>query len=130
MSAHCSFVITCWEMADLLTLLCVMYSFVVVSLPDGVLGHMWYLIVLSSVRCLLYFYILPLVDYGPNSRGSTSITNIERITKLQKILEADIPTPSADMFQIFKQSVIYVVFLFVKLCAAFDPRALRTAKIR
>ena len=47
---------------------------------------------------------MPLIDYGSNSWGSTSITNIERINKLQKraariILKADFTTPSADMFQ-------------------------------
>lgn len=49
-------------------------------------------------------YILPIIDYGSISWGSTSNTNIERINKLQKraariILKADFLTPSTDMFQ-------------------------------
>ena len=49
-------------------------------------------------------YILPMIDYGSISWGSTSNSNTERINKLQKraariILKADFTTPSADMFQ-------------------------------
>ena len=48
-------------------------------------------------------YILPYIDYGSVTWGSASVTNIERISKLQKraariILRADYDTPSADMF--------------------------------
>lgn len=49
-------------------------------------------------------YILPLLDYGSITWGSTSASNIERICKLQKraariILKADLNTPSTDMFE-------------------------------
>lgn len=49
-------------------------------------------------------YILPLFDYGSVTWGTTSTTNIERLSKLQKraarvILKADFTTPSALMFQ-------------------------------
>ena len=48
-------------------------------------------------------YILPLIDYGSNTWGSTSKLNIERLSKLQKraariILKADFDTPSSEMF--------------------------------
>ena len=48
-------------------------------------------------------YILPLIDYGSNTCGSTSKLNIERLSKLQKraariILKADFDTPSSEMF--------------------------------
>ena len=48
-------------------------------------------------------YILPLIDYGSNTWGSTSKQNIERLSKLQKraariILKADFDTPSLEMF--------------------------------
>ena len=48
-------------------------------------------------------YILPLIDYGSNTWGTTSKHNIERISKLQKraariILKADYNTPSSVMF--------------------------------
>ena len=49
-------------------------------------------------------YILPILDYGGNTWGSTSGSNIERLSKLQKraaciILKADIMTPSSYMFE-------------------------------
>ena len=48
-------------------------------------------------------YILPLIDYGSNTWGSTSKLNIERLSKLQKraariILKADFDTTSSEMF--------------------------------
>ena len=56
-------------------------------------------------------YILPLIDYGSNTWGTTSGPNIERLSKLQKraahiILKADFMTPSLDMFdQLSWQSI-------------------------
>ena len=54
----------------------------------------------------LYYqsYILPLLDYGSNTWGTTSCANIERLSKLQKraariILKADFFTPSKLMFE-------------------------------
>ena len=49
-------------------------------------------------------YILPLVDYGSVTWGSTSCANMERLSKLQKraariILKADFNTPSFLMFK-------------------------------
>ena len=41
----CICVVICWEKADLLALLCVMFSCVFVTFPYGVLGQVWYLIV-------------------------------------------------------------------------------------
>ena len=53
----------------------------------------------------LYYqgYILPLIDYGSCTWGTTSKANIERISKLQKraariILNADFDTASSEMF--------------------------------
>ena len=43
---YCSLVVTCWERANLLALLYVMFSCVFVTFPSGVLGQVWYLIVL------------------------------------------------------------------------------------
>ena len=59
LSVHCSLVITCWERANLLALLYLMFSCVFVTFPCGVLGQVWYLIVSISDLCLLtsnYFY--------------------------------------------------------------------------
>ena len=56
-------------------------------------------------------YILPLIDYGSNTWGTTSGPNIERLSKLQKraariILKADFMTPALDMFdQLSWQSI-------------------------
>lgn len=49
-------------------------------------------------------YILPLIDYGSVVWGTTSSSNLDRISKLQKraariILHADFNTPSAEMFE-------------------------------
>ena len=51
-SVHCCLVITCWERADLLALVgdvcCIFATF-----PCGILGQVWYLIVLFSDLCHL-----------------------------------------------------------------------------
>ena len=47
-------VVTCWERADLLALLYVMFYCVFVTFPYGVLGQVWYLIVSIPALCLLY----------------------------------------------------------------------------
>ena len=44
--------ITCWEKADLLDLLCVVFSCVFVTFPYGFPGRVWYLIVLIPDLCL------------------------------------------------------------------------------
>ena len=55
-SVPCSLVIACWERADLLALLRVMFPCVFVTFPYGVLGHVWCLIISSpDLWLLLYF---------------------------------------------------------------------------
>ena len=54
----CSLVVTYWERADLLALLCVMFPCVFVTFPYGVSGQVWYLIVLISDLCLLVYFCL------------------------------------------------------------------------
>ena len=56
LSVSCSLVVTCCEMADFLVLLCVMFSFVIVTFTYGVLVLVWYLIVLIPD-----LYLLPLM---------------------------------------------------------------------
>ena len=56
LSVPCSLVITCWERADLLALLCVIFSCVFVTFPYGVLGQVWYLILSIPDRCLLPYF--------------------------------------------------------------------------
>ena len=50
---HCSLVVTCWERANLLALLYVMFSCVFVTVPCGLPDQEWYLIVLIPDLCLL-----------------------------------------------------------------------------
>ena len=56
-SVPCSLVVTCWERADLLDLLSVIFSCVFVSFPYGVLGKVWYLIVSIPDLCLLPYFM-------------------------------------------------------------------------
>ena len=57
-------VVTCWERADLLVLLCVMFYCVFVTFPCGVLGQVWCLIVSIFELCILsYFYLTALNEY-------------------------------------------------------------------
>ena len=51
--------ITCLERADLLALLCVVFTCSFVTFPYGVLGQLWFLIVMIPDLCLpLYFDVL------------------------------------------------------------------------
>ena len=52
LSVFCGLVVTCWEKADLLALLCVMFSCVFVASACGVLGQVWDLIVSIPDHCL------------------------------------------------------------------------------
>ena len=53
LSVSCSLVVTCWERADLLTLLYVMFSCVFVTFPYGVLGQV--IVSILDLCFLLYF---------------------------------------------------------------------------
>ena len=53
-SVHCSLVVTCWERADLLDLLYVMFYCVFVTFSCGVLGQVWRLIVLIPDLCVFF----------------------------------------------------------------------------
>ena len=52
LSVPCSIVITCCVRADLLAFLCVVFSCVFVSFPNGVSGQVWYLTVSIPDLCL------------------------------------------------------------------------------
>ena len=54
-SVHCCLVVTCWERADLLALVGDVYC-IFVTLPFGILGQVWYLIVSSPDLCHLPYY--------------------------------------------------------------------------
>ena len=57
LSVHCSLVVACWEMADLLALLFVVFYFVFVTSPCGVLGQVWFVVVLIPDFCLLSYFV-------------------------------------------------------------------------
>ena len=57
-SVPCSLVITYWEMADLLALLCVMFSCVLVTFLYGVSGQVCYLNVSIPDLCILPYFAL------------------------------------------------------------------------
>ena len=54
-SVYMCFVVTCWERADLLALVCFVYL-LVCHFPIGILGRVWYLIV--SIPDLFPFFFL------------------------------------------------------------------------
>ena len=57
-SVYMCFVVTCWERADLLALVCGVYC-EFVTFPFGILGQVWYLIVSIHDLCTLtYFYCM------------------------------------------------------------------------
>ena len=55
----CIFIATLWERAGLLTLLCTIISCVFVTFPCGVLGQVWYLIVLIPYVCRIPYFHIP-----------------------------------------------------------------------
>ena len=63
LSVHCSLVVTCWERAGLLSLLCVMFSCVFVAFKYGVLGQVWYLIVLIPDLCILPYSAVDVITH-------------------------------------------------------------------
>ena len=62
-SVNMCFVVTCWERADLLALVCgVCCEFV--TFPFGILGQVWYLIVsIPDLFTLTYFHEIPSLHY-------------------------------------------------------------------
>ena len=56
LSVHCCLVVTCWERANLMALLGVMFSCVFVTFPCVVLGQVWNLIVSISDLCLIPYF--------------------------------------------------------------------------
>ena len=56
LSVLCSLAITYWERADLLALLCVVFSCIFVTFPYDVLGQVWYLVALNPDLCLPLYY--------------------------------------------------------------------------
>ena len=79
----------------------------------------------TTVQKIFYqAYILPLIDYGSNTWGTTSGPNIERLSKLKKraariILKADFMTPSLDMFDQLRWQSIPKRLMYNKAILAY-----------
>ena len=58
-SVYMCFVVTCWERADLLALVCGV-SCEFVTFPCGILGQVWYLIVSIPDLCILTYFVFGL----------------------------------------------------------------------
>ena len=56
--------VTCWERAYLLVLLCVMLTCVFVTFLYGILGQVWHLIVLVPDLCLLPYFTFAACIYS------------------------------------------------------------------
>ena len=71
-SVHCCHVVTCLERADLLALVGDVFC-IIVTIPCGILGQVWYLIVSIPDLCLLsYFVVLTINSHDrPNKLEST-----------------------------------------------------------
>ena len=54
-SVHCCLVFTCWETADLLDIVGDVYC-IFATVPCGILGQVWYLIVLFPDLCRLSYF--------------------------------------------------------------------------
>ena len=52
-SVHCCHVVTCWERADLLALVGDVYCIFFFTFPCGILGQVWFLIVMFPYLCRL-----------------------------------------------------------------------------
>ena len=70
LSAPFSLVVTCWERADLLALLYVIFLCVFVTFSHGVLGQLSYLIVSISDLCLLPYFTV----YSNRSKLTRALT--------------------------------------------------------
>ena len=57
-SVHCCLVVTCWEMAELSALVGDVYC-TFVTIPCGILGQVWYLIVSFPDLCRLFLLLQP-----------------------------------------------------------------------
>ena len=99
LSVPYSLVITSWERADLLALLCVMFSCVLVTFPYGVLGQMWYLIV--SIPDIPYFHEILGFTGPPNT--TTYIRNAVRTAqlKLNNVYTSETSLNQAQVWPVF-----------------------------
>ena len=71
-SVHYCLLVTCWERADLLALVSDVYC-IFVTFPCGILGQVWYLIILFPDLCRLSYFALILYLLLSGCRCSISL---------------------------------------------------------
>ena len=75
-SVFMCFLVTCWERADLLALVCGVYL-CVSHFPIGILGQVWYLIVSIPDLCTLtYFYVPRCESLIGCVRGTNALSDL------------------------------------------------------
>ena len=104
LSVTCSLVITCWEKADLLALLCLMIPCVFVTFPYGVLSQVWYMIISIPAVCLLLYYSLVKYIVGQLVRC--------KHYRLWKCIRCS--------FKYFEQCVLYLVLFWTLQVLVFN----------
>ena len=73
-SVHCCLVVTCWERAHLLVLVYDVCDFV--TFPCGILGQVWYLIVLIPDLCCLSYFVALSSHLGPPPAWYVDLLNL------------------------------------------------------
>ena len=76
-SVHCCLVVTCWEKADLLVLVCDV-NCVIVTFPCGNLGQVWHLIV--SLPDLCRFSFLVVCHCSISGRSHSFLSSVCEVT--------------------------------------------------
>ena len=74
-SVYMCFVVTCWERADLLALVCGVLL-CVCHFPIGILGQVWYLIVSIPDLCTLTYFVIHLNIRPQGCKQPSKIINI------------------------------------------------------
>ena len=97
-------VVTCRERAYLLALLCVVFSWVFVAFPHGVLSQVWYLIVSIPDLCLLPYFLIKPADQYLLCRSCTLWTHIDILLSI---------------WEIRKLALILSIFFFQKMLSAY-----------
>ena len=95
--------VTCWEKANLLALLCVMFYCVFVTSPFGVLSQMWCLIVSIPDLCLLSYFYNQDIDNVDNHIHAIAHPFIMHDNLLKLIMKRRV---SNDSFLILKEITI------------------------
>ena len=120
-SVHCCLVVTCWERADLLTLVGNVYC-IFVTFSCGILGQVWYLIVSFPDRCRLSYFV-----YGVTNIPRSKQTNIPCKLANIHILWFSKYTISLKLGKHIKHRILYPIY-GCKMASILFPYTNRTIK--